>query len=565
MPKIDVSLKDLKKLVGRCFDEKELEEALLFAKCEIEKLDGNNLQLDVKDSNRPDLWSVEGVAREVAGRFGKTGCPNYVAKDSGIVVNVDGESKIKSVRPYTVCAVMRGLTITEDVMLQIIQLQEKVAVTFGRNRKEIAIGIYDLHKIKSPIKYTTVKPDGIKFIPLSDETATYNAMTPAEILQKHPKGKEFAHLLGGCEEYPIFIDAAGEVLSMPPVINSDHTGKVTEKTKDVFIECSGFELKFLLPALNVMVCCLADRGGVIEGVKVNLPDNYQMKSLETPVLDKKSFVVDMEKTKLSGLNLSEKEIKELLEQARYDVTIKNGKIDVKYPCYRQDIMHWRDVVEDVIISYGYNKIEPAELRMITVGSLDDKEKFLNNVAEILVGCGLQEVLSYNLTNKDYLLQKMRLHNEKLVEIENFVSSSWSVFRNWLIPSALEFLSKNKHNEYPQNVFEIGDVFMPNEKQENRVSEPKHLCVAITDNVINYEQLTSYLDAVMRLLEVEYKLEACEHNSFIGGRVADIIVDGKMVGVIGEIHPQVLNNWEIEKSVASFELNLEELYKDISIR
>ena len=264
MPTIEVNYEDLLCLIGKHVPLDELrDKAVLYAKGEVDEVDGAMLKLDIKDANRPDLWSAEGIAREIAGRYGKKGLPEYDVKKPSLVVNVD--PKVMKVRPYTVCAVVRELKIDENVLSQIIQLQEKVAETFGKRRKEVAIGIYDYKKIRGPIKYTTVKPDGIKFVPLefSEE------MTPKEILDKHPKGKEYKHLLDGCREYPIFIDAAGEVLSMPPVINSDYTGKVTPETTDVFIECSGFDLGFNMSALNVLVSALADRGGVIEAVKVH--------------------------------------------------------------------------------------------------------------------------------------------------------------------------------------------------------------------------------------------------------------------------------------------------------
>ena len=163
MPTLEVSLKDLEKLVGRKLPQ-DLDELFMKVKGEVDKKEGDTLTLDIKDTNRPDLWSAEGVAREIAGRYGKPGLPAYTVKKSKVKVKVS--PKVRRVRPMIACSVVRGLKIDENVLSQMIQLQEKVAGTFGRNRKEVAIGVYDMHKIKPPIKYTTVKPDGIKFIPL---------------------------------------------------------------------------------------------------------------------------------------------------------------------------------------------------------------------------------------------------------------------------------------------------------------------------------------------------------------------------------------------------------------
>jgi len=561
MPTIDVSFKDLCRLVGRNMPlEKLRDEYILYAKGEVDEVKGDELKLDIKDTNRPELWSAEGVAREIQGRITKhIGLPKYKVGKSKVVVKVD--KKNENVRPYTVCAVAKGLKIDVNVLSQMIQLQEKVCNTFGRNRKEVALGVYDLHRVKPPINFTTVKPESIKFVPLEFD----EAMTPKEILKKHPKGKEFGHLLKGFKEYPIFIDSAGNVLSMPPVINSDYTGKVTTNSRDLFIECSGFNFKFLMAALNVIVTALADRGAKIQTVKVVYPKRvYENKStIYTPELKPKKFTIKADyANSVTGLKLTPKQMCRLLEKARYKTKVKGGKkekkIEVLYPAYRQDIMHPRDVVEDIIISYGYNKIEPVVSELATIGSIDNKEVFSNAIAEISVGLGLQEVLSYTLTNKDNLFKKMNIEEQIVAEVENPVSMNWNVFRNWLLPSVMEFLSNNQHVEYPQRVFEIGDVVLLDDTQETKTKDIRKLACAISNTYVSYEEISSVLDAVMKTLGIEYKLKSATHPSFIEGRSANVLVKGKSIGLIGEIHPAVMENWKLEMPVAAFEIDIEEL-------
>jgi len=551
MPTIEANYNDLLSLVGKHIPLDVLqEEGILYAKGEIEEIEGEMLKIDIKDTNRPDLWSAEGIARELQGRYGMlTGMPRYDVKPSDLVVKVD--KKLRNIRPLTVCAVVKGLNITEDVLSQMIQLQEKVSITFGRDRREVAIGAYDYHKITPPITFTSVKPDGIRFVPLEFETE----MTPAEILRKHPKGMEYAHLLKGLSEYPIFIDAAGEVLSMPPIINSDYTGKVTSATRDLFIECSGFDFRFIMPALNVLVAALADRGGVIESVKVVYPDGVKY----TPDMRPKKTRINIAyANKMSGLKLSPKRMCELLEQARYDAKVKGKNINLLYPAYRQDIMHQRDVIEDIVISYGYNKIEPIAPKLATIGSVSKIEKFADSVAEAMVGLGFQGVLSYILTNKNNLFKRMNLAEQGVVEISNIVSSNWCVFRNWLLPSLLQFLSKNKHREYPQPIFEIGDAVVLDKNKETKTRDLRKLAAAVSGNRIGYEHIASVLDALLSALGLEYELVKTEHESFIPGRTAEIRINSKPVGTVGEVHPLVLNNWGLEKPVAAFELNLEKI-------
>jgi phenylalanyl-tRNA synthetase beta chain len=554
MPSIEVSYKDLCELVGKRLSIEKLKEAVEYAKCEIEAVDGDLIKIEVKDTNRPDLWSAEGIAREIKSRITRErGCPKYKVRKSKVVVEVD--KKNAKVRPLTVCAVVRNLKLSEAALSQLIQLQEKVCGTFGRDRKEVALGVYDLDRIKPPIRFTTVKPDEIKFVPLDFE----EELTPREILEKHPKGKEFGHLLAGFKEYPIFIDSANEVLSIPPIINSNYSGKVTTETRNVFIECSGFKFNFLIPALNVIVAALADRGGEIESVKIIYPKIiYPKQVIYTPNLSPKKAEVSIDYiNKISGLKLSAKEICELLRKARYDVVkLKGDKIEVLYPAYRQDIMHPRDIVEDVIISYGYSEIEPIVPKLPTIGKIDGKEIISNKVAEIMVGLGFQEILSYTLTSKENLFEKMNLAPSEVVEIENPVSSRWSVFRNWLLPSLLEFLSHNKHVEYPQKIFEIGKVVLIDEKAETRTRDVLKLACCISDAKVSYEEISSVLDAFLSSVGVEYRLRATKHPSFIEGRVAEILINGKSVGIIGEVSPKVLENWNLDMPVVGFEIEVD---------
>ncbi len=547
MPTIEISHRDLCRLVGKNLTVGRLkDEGMLYAKGEIDEVKGDTLKVDIKDTNRPDLWSAEGIARELRGRYVSGGLPSYSTRKSGLVVEVD--RRLKGIRPYTVCAVVKGLEMDEDSLSQMIQLQEKVSATFGRNRKEIAIGVYDLNKIKPPIRFTTVRPGGIRFVPLE----FMKEMTPEQILREHPKGREFGHLLSGMKEYPIFLDSAGEVLSIPPIINSEHTGKVTRQTRDVFIECSGFRLGLMKPALNVMVAALADRGGEIGTVRVV----YSGKAMETPDMEPKSFEIDLDHLNMvSGLGLNTEMACRLLNQARYEAKPSGKKIMVRYPAYRQDIMHQRDVIEDAIISHGYNRIEPIIPMLATTGNQMPVEVFSGKVSGLLAGLGLQEVLSYVLTSKDNLFDNMEIQGVDAVEIENKVSANWSVFRTWLLPGLLEFLSRNKHVEYPQKVFEIGDVIIPDPGAETRTRDQRKLAVAMTDTSIGYEDISSVADSIFRGLGTDYSLKRAAHPSFIRGRTAGVFIRGRTAGRLGEVSPAVLERWGLEKPLVAMEIEL----------
>lgn len=538
----------MEKLVGRKFQESELEDVFLFCKGELESKEGDTLKIDIKDSNRPDLWSVEGIARELKGNYRvEKGLPKHSVKKSGLKIIVD--KKVNKVRPKVVAAIVKNVKFDDNAIIQLIQLQEKVTLTFGKKREQAAIGVYDFDKIKWPVKYTTVKPDGMEFVPLEYKVK----MTPREILIEHPKGREYKHLLEKAKEYPLLIDSKKQVLSMPPIINSEYTGKVDEKTKNVLIEVTGFNLEIISTALNVITTALADREGKIESLEIL----EGKKKIITPDLSSKEFVINPDNCrKILGLKISNKEIIRLLEEGRYDAKETKNKIKVRYPAYRSDIMHERDVIEDIAVSFGYNDFEPESLRISTTGSSDKREDFSDKIREVMVGYGLQEIMTFTLTNKNNLFDKMNIKQEKIVEIANPVSETWNSLRNWLLPNIMEFLSKNTNVEYPQRIFEVGDVVVIDEKAETKTRDIRKLCVAIASKEAAYTEMKSIADNLLSSFNVKYKIKELNHPSFIDGRAAQIIVNNKQVGFLGEIHPKVLETWGLEVPVTAFELNLE---------
>jgi phenylalanyl-tRNA synthetase beta chain len=555
MPKIEIAKADLEALVGQEIRPKDLEELLMTAKVEFEGVDPltGMLKLDCKDTNRPDLWCVEGIARQLRGSLDReTGAPNYNVAEGKTVVEVD--RKVAKVRPLVVGAVIHDLKFDDLAIKQLIQLQEKVALTWGRKRRDAAIGVYDFDKIKAPIRYTTFKDNEIKFIPLD----CTEQMSPKQILERHPKGKEYAHLIPA-GDFPILIDAADNVLSMPPVINSAWTGKVTEQTKNVFVEVTGWDERIASLALNVVVTALADRGGKIESVTIK-----SGKSFATPDLSGSSATVDPDQIrKFLGLQLSDAEIIKLLERARYDVKPKDKKLVCIWSGYRADVMHVRDIIEDVGILFGYNEMQPDVPRLHTPGGQTAFEEFCVQLKELGVGLGFQEIMTFILTNKENLFRKMESAVLPMTEIANPVSANWSAMRSWLTPSALEFLAKNQHVGYPQRVFEVGDCVVPDEKAETRTQTMRQFCAAIIDVKVGYEHLASVLDALLRNLGLAYKLQSCSCPQYIDGRAAEVVADGNSIGTIGEINPQVLNNWQIEKPVVTFELSADALWELVS--
>ena len=531
MPTVTLNKNQFEELVGKKLPLEELKDRISMLGTDLEKIEGNEIIVEVFP-NRPDMLSEQGFARAFSSFIGvKKGLRKYHARKSDYKVEVD--TSVKKVRPETVCAVVKNLKLNDEKIKSIIQIQEKLHIGYGRNRKKVAIGIYPLEKIKFPIKYLALKPEEIKFKPLEMS----QVLNGKQILELHPTGREYKNLLENEKIYPIFIDANDNILSMPPIINSDEVGKITEKTKDVFVECSGFDYNILSKCLNIIVTALADINGEIYEVRIN--------NKISPNLEPKEEKLDLKYVnKILGLELKDGEIKNLLEKMGYDYS--NGKVLV--PCYRADILHQIDFVEDIAIAYGYENFVEEIPNVSTIGKESEKSKFSKKISEILIGLGLLECSSVSLSNEEILNKKMNVKN-KLVKVESPVNQDYDTLRNFILPGLLKILSENKSYEYPQNIFEIGRIF-------DDIVDKDSLGIVVTGN---FTMIKQKLDALFSLLDIEYKIKENENESFILGRCGKIIVNEQELGVVGEISPAVLDNFGIDMPCSGLELDIYSLF------
>jgi phenylalanyl-tRNA synthetase beta chain len=545
MPTLKYNKKTILELIGRKISDEQLGNRISFLGTGFEGINDHEIEVEIFP-NRPDLLSEQGMARALSAFMDiKPGFKKYDVKKSGVKVVVD--KSVKDIRPYTACAIVKGLKLSDDKIKELIQIQEKMHITYGRNRKKAAIGIYPLEHIKPPIYYKALYPEEIRFKPLDMN----KDLSGSQILAIHPTGREYGYLLEGLAKYPIFVDSKQSIMSMPPIINSNNVGKITLLTKDVFVECSGFDFNYLHTCLNIIVTALADMGGQIYNVEVQYPD----KKYVTPNLSGREIKLEVEyiNQKL-GLNLKEADVKKYLGRMGHDY--KNKKVLV--PNYRSDILHPIDLVEDIAIAYGYENFNGTTSDFSTTAHERPIEIFNNNLRMILIGLGFIEIKNYHLTNKD-AQSKLMNYAIDVVELENSVTQEYNVLRAWMTPSLMETLKYNKHYDYPQNIFEIGTVFRLDNSYDTGVHETQRLGIALCGSDANFTKIKQILDVICEALNIKYDLTDTDHKSFIKGRAGRVVVNDAKIAYIGEIHPQVLMNWSIDMPVAILEINITELF------
>jgi len=548
MPVITINLEDFGELLGRKVTLEELQERLPMMGSGWEGATEEGFNLEVFP-NRPDLLSLEGLVRAYSSFTGeKPGPRRYRVKPSDYVVNVD--SKVEKVRPYFVTAVVKRVEFDDPLIRSIIQMQEKLHVTHGRKRRKVAIGLHNLKPIKFPVTYTTKPPD-FKFRPLGERFEK----SLKEILTKMPKGQEYAWILEGAEEYPMILDAKGMVLSMPPIINGEYT-RIDEATNSIFIDITGTDLKAITEVLNVITTTFADRGAEVYSVENRYRDHVAV----TPDLSPRTMKLDNGYVNRTlGLELRPRETAAYLKKMGYDV--KPGEaLEVSIPGYRTDVMHPIDLVEDVAIAYGYDKMEPVIPPISTAAGEDPLEVFSRTLRSFVVGFGFLEVVTFMMTNGEKLFARMGLPEEPVAEVENPKMEGYTTLRNRLIPSLVEVLSLNKHYPYPQNLYEVDDVILLDPETETGARTARRLAVATCHARANLSEIRGVMDSLLGNLEVKAEVEAGGPDCFIDGRRFLAKVGGETLAWGGEMKPDVLLGWELEMPVAALEVDVDLLHR-----
>src|SRR5438093_5242649 len=390
MPSVQFNLKDLEELLGTNVphDEDGLNKLVAYFKTDVESLEEENghsaVSTEVKNTNHHGIWCVEGVARALRSylRLKQTKLAS-VQGPSGYSITID--KRLRSIRPYIACAIVRNVKSSEEALKSWISLQEKMDQTYGRKRRKASIGLYQADLIKPPIRYTVSNPDDTNFVPLGSNTS----MTLRQIVESHPKGIEYGQTISKHDNWPLLIDKNDKILSLPPIINSNGLGKVTTETRNILVEVTGTSLETVQDTLKIVVTTLSERGGRIYSCAQMYP--YVPTKTTTPDLREQPFQVSLDLVnKLLGTNLTSKQAIDLLKRAGYSTgKVIGDRITIGVPPYRIDIMHQVDVIEDIGIAMDINTLQPQWPGIFTVGGLTPLTTKLDNIAELNVGLGYQ--------------------------------------------------------------------------------------------------------------------------------------------------------------------------------
>ena len=507
MPVVEVSYSRLQKLVGKA-SKKQISESLPFLGLDIESEDKDLVRVEYSP-NRPDYSTDFGISLGLEGILGiKTGSIKLkIKKSKTYAINV--KSNVSKIRPFVTGIVAKNGKIDDKIIKQLMAMQEDLHFGIGRKRKKSSIGIHDLDKICFPLTYTTTDRN-YKFIPLNSKVE----QTISEILQNTEVGQDYGYVLGNSAQVPIIVDSKDDTVSFPPIINADKT-TVTTKTKNLFVEVTGINKEDAEDMLSVVATILQAAGFNLESVNISGARN------KTPKLEHRQMSVSPSLINDSlGLTLNNSTIISSLKKSRLDATTSGKNISCKITPYRFDI-------------FG-----PMDLTM--------------------VGLGYLEALNSSLTSKRILFEMTNREPKNPIAVLDSKSQEHTILRDSILPGLLENLSRNIHAQYPQKLFETGTVFFKNDP----IDEKTNFAAVWANQDANFSEMKSILQAVLKTgFNLQIETKTATHETFEKGRTASILVDGKTVGIMGEINSNTIENYKIRVPVSGFEITLSGLIFD----
>lgn len=579
MPTVDVRRDLLFKAIGKEYSDEEFEELCFDFGLELDEVitEGDSGKDEVViykieiPANRYDLLCLEGISRGIQIFMGKIKAPRYktIYPDGGLQ-RLKMSKNTALVRPHCVAALLRNITFTKASYDSFIDLQDKLHHNLCRRRSLVAIGTHDFDTIQGPFLYDALPPQDIKFKPLN-QNKEFTAVELMELYKGESHLKQYLSIIRDKPVYPVIFDANGVVLSMPPIINGEHS-KITVKTRNVFIESTATDLhkaKIVLDTLVTMFSVYCDEPFVTEAVEVEQPDGSVV---VYPELKYRHEVVCVEQiNKNIGIKESPERLADLLTRMCLlsEVTDDGKSVRVEIPPTRADIIHECDIIEDVAISYGFNNVVKTIPPTNTIANQFKLNTLCDLLRQEIAQAGFTEVLTFALCSRDDVSEKLKksLSLSKAVHIANPKTLEFQVARTTLIPGILKTVSCNKKMPLPMKLFEIADVVHSDERKDVGARNHRRFCAINYNKTPGFEVIHGLLDRTMQLLEVSYTddktsttgyyLKAHEDGTFFPGRCALVIANGRQIGIMGVLHPDVVHNFELNLPCAILELDVEE--------
>ena len=567
MPTISINRAYFHQLIGKELSFEEFSDIAFDYGLEVEedKENPNNVRVELP-ANRYDLLSVEGLALSLSQYLGLKPRAEFRCEPPKHTLTVKKE--VKMVRPIGVSGIIRNVTFTQASYDSFIDFQDKLHQNLGRKRTLVSIGTHDYDKTKPPYFYTAKKPADFAFVPLNQTSS----MTGKELLAFYKEDlnlKAYVPIIENSEVIPLIMDAEDNILSMPPIINSE-LSKITLDTKNIFIDITATDQTKALIALDVLMASFSmysQTPFTFEQVKVVDEDIGEYLSPKTP-LYKPMQVKKPYLERITGLALDEKSIVANLSRMGLATKHLQGDVfEVSVPFYRSDILHQCDLAEDLAIAIGYNEVPYTEPDVICLGKQNELNKEMELMRQELAFAGFAECLNFSLCARDDIGKKLLKEvDARAVEISNPKTQDFQVGRTSLLSGLLKSLQSNKKNKLPFQLFELGDVMLlgDNNKEEENVgafNRRKLAAVYTNSTTSGLDYIHGLLDMIMAKMyngKLDYELREMTRSYYLHELQCSIHIGGKEVGEMGILHPEVMKIAGISVPTSFIELDFEEM-------
>ncbi|XP_053657918.1 phenylalanine--tRNA ligase beta subunit [Anopheles marshallii] len=518
-------------------------------------------------ANRYDLLCLEGLVMGLQVFLGKLKFPRFTkvgpAGKGSAPQKMIVTKSTALIRPFAVAAVLRDITFTKDSYDSFIDLQDKLHQNICRKRALVAIGTHDLDTLQGPFTYDAKPPKDISFVPLNQDKAM-NGEQLMEFYSTHAQLKAYLPIIRDSPVYPVIYDAKGVVLSLPPIINGDHS-KISLQTKNVFIECTATDLTKARIVLDTLVCMFSTHCAKQFTVEYCDVVSASGETKQYPDLAFRKETISVSKTNAYiGLNESAENMTTLLNRLLPTKQTDPDTLEVEIPPTRHDMLHVCDIYEDVAIAYGYNRIPKTLPAKMHIAKQYPLNKLTEQLREQIAQAGFTEGLTFTLCSRDDIAVKMNASIDHIpaVHIANPKTLEFEVVRTTLIPGLLKTLAANRKMPLPLKLFEVSDVVLADSKSEVGAKNERRVCAVNCNKTAGFEVVHGLLDRVMQLLEVPwdrtngYYLQACDDPAYFPGRCAAVLYKGTEIGRIGVLHPTVLQAFELTTPCSVVEFNME---------
>ncbi|KAI0045315.1 phenylalanyl-tRNA synthetase subunit beta [Auriscalpium vulgare] len=618
MPTVSVDKEDLWERLGQTFTTEEFDKLCFEFGIELDEDTTEEVEAAIKKglpaerpqlkieipANRYDLLCIEGISRALRVFLGKGDAPQYklVYPPGGEadLIEVTVSPETKQVRPYFASAVLRNVTFTQRSYESFIDLQDKLHQNICRKRQFVAIGTHDLDTISAPFRYQARPPKDIKFTPLNKDK-DYTAEELMTVYETDRHLGKYLHIVRDSPVYPIIYDKHDQVLSFPPIINSEHS-KITLNTRNIYIDLTATDLTKLNIVTNIMSTMFSEYCEVpftIEPVKIIYPDG---RTVITPDLSSRptpahaSYV-----NSCTGLTLSTPDVQKLLGKMSLPSRASStdpDEITVDIPPTRPDILHECDIMEDAAIAYGFNNLPDTFPATSTVAQPLAVSKLTDIIRHEWANAGWVEVLPLILCSheENFAWLNVADDNNTAVKIANPKTLEFQVVRTSLLPGLLKTVRENRSHALPIRIFEAADVVFKDTSRERQARNVRHAGAVWCNKSAGFEVVHGLLDRAMAMLEVPriastdakaetgYYLKERPDPTFFPGRAATIFYRPKPegppagalqtiktalkgpadleIGKLGILHPGVLEKFEIGYPCSALEFSLEPFKKSM---